>query len=683
MNNSWLQLKKFSGQMLPLALIVVSQLVLLKTTWLKVLPPTNGFFLYWSDLASSQLIYKDFYFPLPPLGLWVLGDVPKLFPDPLLAEQIVAAFVWIGVSCFLYLLIREYVGVPSAFFAAEISLTLYLTMSGNITAGYFELAVMFVLASAFFYIKALDKFGNSASIQLVLSGAMASSAFLVKQSFVVIGFAIFVIFFLGSKTFKTTNFLKVFGFWVLGVLLPIVIVASYLAIHGVLIEAIASIFSGGGKNVGGSPWPLWFAQSFMPRSPAWPLIGLVLLLWPPVMKKIHSKLVLVLIGLCLSGILGLSVFSAISVDSSTALLVIAPLAVSIFLIFVNSSKHFSKLNPLNVGVIVSLFFVFAVGAVWISWNLPREHGTLFNYFSISELSGFIRPAFVTTGVIGILIAMFKTFGTFQESFVKKEQLGLDRSVDLKYATIAFISLAMVLVDSVSGGGGAESFVLAATFAIAMFAQRLFEYATRLQFVSILLVLITVIVIPLNATQIRFPYNWFGIQDLALTEPRSDTEITTLRNFDLSTVTADYYFKVDSYVHEIHSYQEEHDLDEQILIGTNIAGLAGGVIDFQEYSLKCPIMWWDICPEDVSKQDFEQIKNNPPTGIIWNIAPDSVIEAHEIGFRQSSKSAIGQTQRWILDEVDKGCYKVIGRVDSGQGSETASGWQTIAAVRTCI
>lgn len=659
--------------------LVIIQLLLVKTTWLKILPPTNGFFLYWSKLSDNNIPYSDYYVPLPPLGIWVLGGIPRFFEDELFGEQVIALVVWIFLSVSIYSVIRQFVTAFPAFFATTLSLTVYLVQPGNITAGYFELALAFYISAVSLLIFSVKARSDAKNQTILFSGLFFACSILVKQSLLLPFVVVAIIFFLGVLIIEEKKMVWSLLTWILGFIIPLIIVGIFLQAQGSLLFAIQQIFSGGGKNIGGSPWILWAIQAFLPSQAAWPIIIISLVVWAKFAKKM-SEFFPILIGLAVSSILGLNLFVSGGTDASTAPLIALPIIVGIF-IYLGELKFMKlrnqTLSSTKVNILVLTFIT--ILAVIVSWRLPNWNGEQFSYQDVSVIALAVRGSLITTGVVGILYLLSKASSS--KSFSGNIRTSNSR-MKLIYLLLGTASFSIVIMDAMSGGGGIESFVLSTAIGLGIFAKYLQEKLSVLSSFLVVAVILVTFVIPLSASQVRLPYNWFGIQEPALTEPRSTETIETLKHFELSSVTTKFYVNLDSFASEIIDFQKKNNLNESILIGTNIAGLAGGVLDIQTYKLNCPILWWDICPEQLSEEDFRKIQTDPPTGIIWGVVPESVIRAHEMGFRGGQISAIRKIQDWILEGINSGCYKQIGKEQMGVGSENSADWTLVAAVYVC-
>jgi hypothetical protein len=97
---------------------------------------------------------------------------------------------------------------------------------------------------------------------------------------------------------------------------------------------------------------------------------------------------------------------------------------------------------------------------------------------------------------------------------------------------------------------------------------------------------------------------------------------------------------------------------RVLLGPNLAGLAGGVFaDLNTYPLKCPILWWDLCSQANTEIDFKRIVGDPPEIIVWNIAPEAVASGHEAGFNNGKPSSLRHVQEWILSQIPAGYTQI--------------------------
>ena len=83
-----------------------------------------------------------------------------------------------------------------------------------------------------------------------------------------------------------------------------------------------------------------------------------------------------------------------------------------------------------------------------------------------------------------------------------------------------------------------------------------------------------------------------------------------------------------------------------------------MFDVEAYPIRCPILWWDICPESSAIESFDQLRSNPPQIVVWTFESQNTITSNENGWRDGTISATGQIQKWLLDEIGLGKYRVV-------------------------
>jgi hypothetical protein len=82
-----------------------------------------------------------------------------------------------------------------------------------------------------------------------------------------------------------------------------------------------------------------------------------------------------------------------------------------------------------------------------------------------------------------------------------------------------------------------------------------------------------------------------------------------------------------------------------------------MFDVEIYPTRCPVIWWDICPESSAIENFNQLKSSPPLVVVWTFESDNNIVSNENGWR-TGKSTVSKIQTWLLREIGLGNYRVI-------------------------
>lgn len=635
---------------------LVVQYCLMQVTFLKVLPITNGFFLIWDRMAKEATLYRDFYFPLPPVALFVEGTIPNLFENPQVAEQYLQGAKWLAVSWLLFLVIQKFSrSAPVTFVGSTLALTAYLCSPGNITAGYLELAWLFLLAAILFAIKTFE--GQKKTLHPFLFGGFLSLAFLTKQSALVavaVLVTTYLVLFVRSGAFNSNY--KQHAALLLGLATPITLLVVFGLTSESLEPAVQQIFGGGGKDPGSGNWFWWGLASLAPTSSILPwleigIFAIALGLMPRTPAASSSNQRVILAGVA-SVFLGLAVLAFIGLDLlrqpySGPLATVVVLLVGLISWALFKALTYENLLPPALRVLERIWALPALAALFCavlvylgSYRMARFDGGAQAWLS-SNL-GNINALGAFTTALGVLWGIATLF---RRDF-QAERLATS------YLIVAG-SFGFAVMNAASGGLSIETWLLPIPFAVSWLWTRI---SAQLQGTIASVVAASLILIPIStfaSGQSNLPYSWWGLSTASINEPRRLGAEISPSGFHLSDSDSSMYRGVRTTTSKV---LEQLGVETPILLGPNTAGIAAGLIgDVSIYKTTCVILWFDICPPDTAEQDARKIMNDPPKIIIWNFAPDFVIAGHEQGFNRGKVSGISVVQNWIDKEFVEGRY----------------------------
>ena len=654
------------------AAAVIVQLLVAFPTFLKIMPPTSGFFLYWAKQATERTIYKDFLFPLTPFGLLTEGTIPNLFPNPFLAEQWIQLIKWCAITIALFWLLRLCsFEKAQAFIGTTIAAAAYYCSAGNITAGYLETSWLFVILSGCFVILAFRVEGKARQRNMFLFGLFISLAFLTKQSAVV---PTFVLFLTLALVLGKTIFARRSGFIlaIIGAASPILVYVALGLIQGNLVPALQTIFSPIGKEPGNLLWVNWLADGIFRQGAVMPaalaITGAVLLSKNksdevPVNFGHRSKLVtgLSLISLGFLGLGGLNLLATVPEGKFANYILFAVLAVVAAVLYFDSSDKGSNLPLLHPLVLVALF----IGAVYFGNSGAKIDMTAVSWTSQAWLG---INTFGAASVIGLGFVYLLKF---------REMKGSSEGLSIIF--VAAISLGFALMNVLSGGLGVETWLVSLGFGVAWLTQKMGNATKNIFGRALVMSFPVIMIVPLLVFQSGNPYEWWGLQENTLTTPRGvTTDLGHLSAFDLGSGTAANYLALSTGINQA---MADKGSDARIFAGPNIAGYVGSNFNYKMYDLKCPIEWWDICPEANSVADLRAVQSDKPEVIVWNVAPEFVMAGHEAGFRDGKKSAIRAMQDWVLQGAYSNEYKLVGQAFwTRHDGNTTEFWKTLVLER---
>jgi hypothetical protein len=626
--------------------VLLVQLVLIFQTIFKVLPVTIGFFPYWSKLSETSTVYKDFFYPFPPISLIIDGAIPRLFPNIAVAEQTLQAIKWLLIVSLLFFILRKLDFSPlSAFIGVTIAATGYYVSPGNITAGYLELVWLFLLAATFFALCGF-KSNKKSEYFLLVSGLFLSFASLTKQTAIVPSIAVLATIVLIEIVKPSKSSMKQAGLLLLGFALPIVFFMFVGLLQGNLHEALLNIFSGGGKNPFSSDkWIYWLLDGLGIKSPKIPLLliagGLLLLV---LRKKIEitASVNYLLAGTSLTllqlGILG---FSGLDPIQGIVQGKMVSWLIFFFIVLASFAFVFDYFDlQIKRKVIFGVLPLFACIVIIIGTKIPSFDGDLslwvFNYPTyLNQVGG------LTT--IALFFLAISQIDKFNKGYSK----------EFKNFTLLFaVSFGFAAMNSLSAGLGIETWLLTIALAVSYFSKVIEEnLRSKLALIPIL-ISVLLIILPMSIAQSIRPYEWWGIAEDSLDSVHKDVNLPGFEGFILGENTAKQYSQIALAL-------QSNEQGEAVLLGPNLAGLLGEVFDnVNQVNLECPILWWDLCPETMAQADLNALIKNPPNLIVWNVAPEFVIHGHETNFLNGKKSAQRSIQQWVKQQAKSGDYRIV-------------------------
>lgn len=654
------------------------QAILISQSIFKVMPVSVGFFLRWAREASIRGLYTEFFYPFPPVSLWVEGNLPLMFPNPNVAEQWVQAAKWILIVAALFYLLVElkFTGLQ-AFIGVTMAGTAYFVSPGNITAGYLELAWLFLIVGTLCVVRSLSRVPYSQAV-MAFGGISFALAALTKQTTMVVALVVaLILLVIERRNLRHWNRAYVF---VVGGLIPVLIIVGYAILQGTFTAAISNILGGGGKAPFSSSLPLfWLVEGFGFTSPRFALvvlgIGSLLIAIRGSrggnrVRNPQTKTILLasgLIAICagLIGINGLSALDSIPTIKS------AELFVALIFVLVAATFFFEEFQLLKqLPTYVWSFVLVASGIAFILLGTkansidPEFAGWSGNYLISINLIGGI-------GAIGALF-----YALFHELNVRRGRAIPSRGI----LVASSVTIAFALGQVLSAGLGVEIWLLSLAVTFGAFAKLLSQAFSSSAAKMLVLIATLALLAPMAFAQSRVPYSWWGLAEDALYSNHAVSDRRELDGYELGTSSRSALETIGAGIDEIKQSESS-----PTLIGPNLAGLPGQVFPgLVTYELICPIPWYDLCPASLEAQDLKRLQESPPNSIIWAVAPQSVLDGHAKNFSSAQIFPFQEMQDWVLAQSTNGRYRVVS--DSLIGatqSDPASMWRLLILVRNPV
>lgn len=251
--------KKLSINFFSISALLITLLYYSLLSNFSFLPLTEGWFSAYAHLViNGKIPYKDFYLYLTPLYVWVITLISYIFGPSLFVLRVFGVLITCSIGLLLFRIFRFKFSPSSSFVGATIATFYYQSGNAYISYDFTQILTLFSLLSynlllvAEQTIKSLDRLDanqkpdlTNAYISLFLSGFFSICAFLTKQSngsFIVIFTFLACIYLTQSSKMDAHHKFKFVLYFLFGGLLPVILVATYLALNQALPQFIDQIF---------------------------------------------------------------------------------------------------------------------------------------------------------------------------------------------------------------------------------------------------------------------------------------------------------------------------------------------------------------------------------------------------------------------------------------------------------
>lgn len=629
--------------------VCVIQLFLIKAVFLAHLPITDGWYLTFAHLSKDRVPYKDFYIPFPPGTLFFEGFLPSLFPNSFVGEQIIHVILWLILCVACFALARALTNVPGAVFATSISCALYFVQPGNIIAGYFETMYAFLLVAVACITKVLQQ--RHGLIYCSLAGISLGISTTIKQSvwLTAVAITVFLIILVKQHRLRFSQFV----YFLCGATCPWIAVVLWSVYRGNTTSLLSGILTGGGKAV--SEWSVLttFGVSVLPQG-AFIVLYLFLLLM--LFTNPHNKTNIstwsqnlpnpLLVGVVLA--LGGVGVNSVAIENFVSTCFVLMGLITMVAVFSSRNQVSSDWNSYSRLRIVILFVALPLLTLAItSFISPKSPGlssirpTVSEWFS--SIGALLGTSFIGVAAGALVVALYIFINRYRFSRMTSDLAAL----------LLVVHLTMTLSNSIAGGDSIETWLLPLIVGLVLLS-RVFQFyvnSAMLTFGSIALCLFAGSV---GSYQVLNPYSWFQVTDAPLTASRRSVKVENIRFFRLDETSAKDYETLSAGLAEA---IREKGKGTEVFFGSRNLGLAE-MLSAEVFPTTCPVLWWDICPETLAKQDEIHVRATRPEIVIWTFEPEVTIIANEDAWRNRKLSAVRGIQGWLYDQIDSGHYRVL-------------------------
>lgn len=625
---------------------------LINTIW----TPTQGWYLEWAKYLNQGLDpYADFYLPFPPLFVWV-NRVFLWTSDPFIAERFFMAIAYSLLSLGLYKLLTRFLSSNIALCSSLLSILIFQLSPTNTISGYYEFAML--LATWGLYFSFSEK-----SEKRFFGGILIAASCLTKQNFLPLIFAI-TLMELFSCQYKNKYEARKYAI-TLGAISAFLAFSVYLLSNSSFLRFIEIMLQGGGKD----PEVLSLLKNIL--APALNpsilyLYCLVLLIITMVSDRNHTvrndKGLVAVFLVTQMLVLLLNPFSISSLlERRTSIIVFA----IIFLVTLLNWKWLNQLvNTSKSWLIILMIFLTPFLAFVVNEMILRTALNQTRFFH--QLN--VYSSNVGLNISGLLLLTMNTFVLVQLCAFRSTKLqqyiykclkdDADRpSLLTKLNYVVFGLLAAGLLNAVNGGFDFPANLILGSISIAFFAKHFTKSLMRKVFVIpfVLSILISSIQIGVHN------YQWFGWNEVASGHSTSDgSELRVFRNFYLTEPQKNFYQEVSLGMNLAEKkLVKSVDSDPRILVFP-MQPVISELSLLKSYQLNCPIMHFDVCPDNEAEKDLQSFKRNPPDLVVLFDLGVDFIYSNEKAWRDDKVSTYRKIQEFFLES---GLYSTIKIVHS--------------------
>ena len=621
---------------------------LINTVW----TPTQGWYFEWASYIKEGMIpYRDFYLPFPPLYVWV----NRLFlfaPDPLLAERIMMTVIYSLLSLGLYKFLTKFFSSQIAICAAILSILTFQFSPTNTIGGYFEFALL--LASWGLYLVLSDD-----SMKRFIGGILLVGSSLTKQNFLIL---VFVVVILEIKVSLDKEKLHPKKYSVsLGVFVSYSTFMGYLLATDSLSRFIGIMLQGGGKN----PNIISLLKNILAPS----LIPSILFLF--------CLLVIILTQIKHETWIP-------SRENKYLMWFLVTQLVSLML------SPVSNLNEHRISIVMFLFFSIGIAVTWkflLQQSLVKKPLLISTVIFITPVSMFISNEIylrsisfdnsifqslvnysskVGISVTGLLLIIMNVFIIFQLSSVLVPRVrsilhgcfedSKDHSVLLtKLNFILFGLIGAGLLNAINGGFEFAANLILGAVSLAYFIK-IFEKSLKKN----LFILIFTLYFMISSVQIGlYNYQWFGWNESVSGHSTTEkSNVPLFRNFFLSLPQKNFYQEIQSGIDSAEeAILDSREFDAKVLVFP-MQPIVGRMSNLSNYRMNCPILHFDVCPDNEGQKDLQSIMENPPDLVILFDLGKQFVELNEQTWRDGQISTYRKTQNFFLKSGRYSVVKII-------------------------
>jgi hypothetical protein len=554
----------------------------------------------------------------------------------------------------LYKLLTRFFSLNIAIYTSLLSILIFQLSPTNTISGYYEFATLLATWGLYFCF-------SEGSAKRFFGGVLLVGSCLTKQNFLLLIPAIILMESFSSENKKKYEIKKYAT--TLGVLCAFLVFTGYLVADGSFLRFVEVMLQGGGKD------PEVFlliknvlAPSLNPSTLY--LFCLILLIITTLKDKSqtagNARGLVTLFLVAQMFVIMLNPFSISSlIERRVSILVFG---VALLVILFNWKLLHQPAVSLKSWLVIFIIFltpfsVFIINEILLRTSLNPNHFFQFlNDYSSnvgSKTSGLLLLAMNACVVVQISAIRYPKL---KQYFYRCFKDGVEQPILLTKVNYVVIGLlASGLLNAVNGGFDFPANLILGSISIAFFIKHFEQSLKKMMFV-----IVFALSILLSSIQIGIHnYQWFGWNEVASGHSTSDvSDLRIFRNFYLTDPQKNFYEEVNSGIHLAEKkLAESIDSDPKILIFP-MQPVISELSSLTKYRLNCPILHFDVCPDNEAKKDLKNFKRNPPDLVVlFDLGMDFII-SNEKTWRDEKISTYRKIQEFFLESGWYSTLKIV-------------------------
>lgn len=640
--------KSFKNEKIILGIILAVAVILYNFIWLnKTFTLSEGWAFYYNNLiAGGKVPYRDFYYYLPPLNLFIDFIIWKISTGYFFVYRCIRLLERVLIVELMYFMVSKkvhpFIASIGSFLAAILASANVYDLVGDYNQTVQLLVVMLcILVSK--YSECFDDVKRRCK-WMFLIGICGGCMFLSKQTIVfasAASFALFVLIMLIAK--KEKNIFKMTFSVAFGVAVPLGICGIYFVATHSLTEFITQVFADTSSK-GSALGIIFGSQGDIIKNC---LVFLILIVAITILYSVakakssafdiskNSKYIDTgcIILTCIIFTYGFSGSIASALDVAKKSIVL------IFFIVVAALIMFAKLDTIWGKAIVIVSLIATAGIMFL--NVKDYTSYLYYYSGLFSMLTTILTYVYLFLIVWLIQHIVK-------HFIFKTPLATDSMI------FALGGIASAWSTSMATGVGGVS-TICAFLAIPAVVYIIFKNKKITDQIYVkALIIITVLTFSICLSQkLTCAYNWWGDTEASYSEKTQTSENRALKGFKFSKNEIK---RVDDLTNLIAENTDE----SSTIYGFPYIKIYNVLLDNYNMDTFVPVPFYDVCSDNFAAKDAKLLKKNEPDIVVWQDIP-GCMETHENLFRDNEPLGQRKIQKWF-SQVSKTDYELIGQVD---------------------